>query len=181
MVRLVPIFAVLAIATGCKSMGGFASGLGHAASGLGHVASGIGRATSGLGHVASGLGKVAHVASGAGKIVVAAGKITGATLAHAAPAVAKTTVAVARATSNVAPIVETVAEAALTSPMPMDPYVEEGDATEHVTPLDGPLIDDHDPCNRCPDDLSCDQCIGFNDVVCRYTPPGAHTRCESSN
>jgi hypothetical protein len=42
----------------------------------------------------------------------------------------------------------------------------------------GPLIDDHDPCNTCPDDLLCGQC-SFSGHVCAFAPAGAHARCAT--
>ena len=174
--RLAPVVLALSfLVTGCKGMGGLASGLGHVAGGMAKVASGVGHIASGVGKVAgpalSGVGKVA---ASTGRVVATVGRVTGSTLARATPAIVRTTATVARATL---PIAEDIAEAAALSstPDPDDPTEQ----PEH-TPVDGPLIDNHDPCNSCPDDLSCDQCLGRGDVACRWTPPGAYTRCESS-
>jgi hypothetical protein len=42
----------------------------------------------------------------------------------------------------------------------------------------GPLIDDHDPCNACPDTLLCGQC-SFDGHTCEFAPAGAHARCAT--
>jgi hypothetical protein len=160
--RLAPIVLILALA-GCKSMGGLASGLGHVASGVGHVAGSMGHA----------MGSVAHVAGGATHALASVGHATGSALAHATPAIA-------RVAQKTLPIAEDIAEAALeTVPTPDDPpeVLDDG----HPVSIGGPLIDNHDSCNQCPDDLGCDQCVGTNGNACRLTSAGAFARCESSN
>jgi hypothetical protein len=169
--------------SGCKSMGGFASGLGHAASGLGHVASGLGHAAGAIGHVAGGATKalagVGHVAAGVGKGVAAVGRVTAGSLARATPALARGAGHVINAAANTLAVAEDVAEAAVMTSQPDPDDPTEVVIEDHSGP-GGPLIDDHDPCGYCPEDLACDQCVGFNDAVCRWTPADAHTRCESS-
>src|SRR5512146_2809242 len=102
--RLAPVLLILAL-TGCKSMGGLASGLGHVASGVGHVAGSMGHA----------MGSVAHVAGGATHALATVGHATGSALAHATPAIV-------RVAQKTLPIAEDIAEAALeTVPTPDDP------------------------------------------------------------
>lgn len=140
MVRLV---VVLALLTGCKSMGHVASGLGHIASATGHVARGFGHVASAVGHVA-------------------------------APA--------ARVAARALPVVENAVEIAAMSQAsyaPPDPYEAPDDPPPAYVSQDGPLLDNHDPCNACPEDVACDQCAGAGGAACRLTPPGAFTRCES--
>ncbi len=124
---------------------------------MSHVASGMGRVASGVGHVASG---AARVASGVGHAV--------------APA--------ARLAQKALPIVEDVVEAAALSGdySPADPFELPADDPPAYVSQAGPLIDNHDPCNACPEDLACDQCLGTGGVACQLTPPDAFTRCESS-
>jgi hypothetical protein len=157
-------------------MGGLASGLGHVAGGMAKVASGVGHVAGSMGHamgsVGHAMGGVAKVAGGAGHVVSTVGRVTSSALVHATPAIA-------RVASKALPIAEDIAEAALTTtPAPDDPpeVLDDG----HPVSVGGPLIDDHDSCNLCPEDLSCDQCVGANDVACRWAPAGAYTRCESA-
>jgi hypothetical protein len=153
----------LAASGGCKSMGGLGSGLGHLASGLGHVASGVGRVAGAVGHVTG--SALAH---------------TGSALARTGPALGRGVGHVAPVLSNVArhalPILETIAEAATLQVDPDDPP----EIVEQTTTEDGPLIDDHDPCGQCAEDLPCEACAGFGNFACRLTPPGAFARCEST-
>ena len=69
-----------------------------------------------------------------------------------------------------------VGEAVLASDPPPDnppkPWVPATDSS-------GPLIDDHDACNRCPDDFACDQCTGAGGAMCEFSPAGAHARCST--
>jgi len=167
--RLASLILAVALVPGCKSMGGLASGLGHVAGGMAKVASGVGHVAGSVGHA---MGGVAKVAGGAGHVVSTVGRATSSALAHATPAIA-------RVASKTLPIAEDIAEAALTTiPAPDDPpeVLDDG----HPVSIGGPLIDDHDSCNQCPEDLSCDQCVGANDVACRWAPAGAYTRCEST-
>lgn len=46
-------------------------------------------------------------------------------------------------------------------------------------PDTSPLIDNHDPCNYCPEDMACGQCLGFDEQTCQYAPAGAYSRCAS--
>ncbi|MEO8840208.1 MAG: hypothetical protein ABI591_14450 [Kofleriaceae bacterium] len=143
---------MLAVVTGCKSMGHIASGLGHASSGLGHVASGLGHMAAPLGHVASG---AAHLAAPAAKIANA-----------------------------VLPIAEDIASGVINNALGGVTFGDDDTMEANADPQDvsmsGPLIDNHDPCNACPDDLPCSACHGVGEQACRWTPPGAFTRCESS-
>ena len=121
---------------------------------LGHVANGLGHVASAAGHVA---GEVGHVAA---PIANAAG--------HAAPVLARTA--------------ETAVEIAALMPhsyTTTDPDETPDDPPPQVSWLGGPLIDNHDPCNACPDDLACGQCEGAGGAVCGWSAPGAFTRCES--
>ena len=171
MARLAPVVLAFALVTGCKGMGGVASGLGHVAGGMAKVASGVGKVAGSFGKAAGGMG---HALGGAAKLAGGLGRATAGTLARATPAIARTGAAVARAAL---PIAENVAEAAaFTTPAPDDPIEP---PEEHVS-IGGPLIDDHDPCNQCPDDLACEMCTGFGDAACRLTPAGAYARCEST-
>jgi hypothetical protein len=166
-----PVVLAFALLAGCKSMGGLASGLGHVAGGMAKVASGVGHVAGSMGHA---MGGVARVASGAGHVVTAVGRVSTSALTHAAPAIA-------RVAQQTLPIAEDIAEAALEStPIPDDPP-EVVDDSGHPVSIGGPLIDNHDSCNQCPEDLSCDQCTGANGAVCRWTPAGAFARCESTN
>jgi hypothetical protein len=153
MVRLVLVLAVL---TGCKSMGNIASGLGHASSGLGHVASGLGHVASDVGHVA------APLASGTARL--------------AGPAV--------KVANKVLPIAEDIASGVIQNALGNLAFGEddttEANANPQYVSMSGPLIDNHDPCNACPDDAPCSACVGAGDQACRWTPPGAFARCESS-
>lgn len=124
--------------------------MGHVASGLGHIASATGHVASGVGHVASAVGHVA------------------------APA--------ARVAAKVLPIVEDAVEIAALSQgsySPADPFETPDDPPPTYVSQSGPLLDNHDPCNACPDDVACDQCEGAGGATCRLTGPGAFTRCES--
>lgn len=117
---------------------------------MGHVASGLGRVANGVGHVANAVG---HVAAPAARIAVKA-----------------------------LPIVEDAVEIAALSQSsysPPDPFEAPDDPTPPYVSLGGPLLDNHDPCNACPEDVACDQCAGAGGAACRLTPPGAFTRCES--
>jgi hypothetical protein len=150
---MVRLALLLALFTGCKSMGHIASGLGHASSGLGHVASGLGHvATAPLGHVASG---VVHLAAPAAKVA-----------------------------NKVLPIAEDIASGVIQNALGNiafgDDATTEGNADPQYVSMAGPLIDNHDPCNTCPDDAPCGACVGAGNQVCRWTPPGAFARCESS-
>lgn len=156
---MVRLALLLALFTGCKSMGHIASGLGHATSGLGHVASSVGRVASGAAHIAAPLGRVASSAS------------------HlAAPA--------ARIANAVLPIVEDVASAVVANAFNNVTFgnddTMEANADPQYVSMSGPLIDNHDPCNACPDDSPCEACVGAGERACRLTPPGAFARCESS-
>jgi hypothetical protein len=76
---------------------------------------------------------------------------------------------------TVLPIAATVAEALTAGavetpdPMPGAPACE----------IQGPLIDNGDPCNRCPEDFACDQCTGIAGAACTFAPAGAFSRCGS--
>ena len=128
--------------------------MGHLGSGLGHIASATSHVASGLGHVASAAGHVAApVARGLGQVA-----------------------------EKALPAAETVLEAAALAPgyyAPADPFETPDDPPAEVVSMSGPLIDNHDPCNACPADRACDQCVGDAGVACRWTPPDAFTRCES--
>jgi hypothetical protein len=126
--------------------------------GLGHVASGLGHVASAAGHVA---GEVGHVAA---PLANAAG--------HAAPVLA-------RAAETAAETAIEIAALAPGSSSSADPFETPDDPPPQVSWLGGPLIDNHDPCNACPDDLACGQCEGAGGTVCRWSAPGAFTRCES--
>lgn len=127
------------------------------------------KSMSGLGHVASGLG---HVASAAGHVAGEVGHI-------AAP--------LAKVASRAAPVVlkaaETAVEIAALAPgyaPPADPDETPDDPPPpQVSWLGGPLIDNHDACNACPEEVACDQCEGAGGTACRWAAPGAFTRCES--
>ena len=147
---MVRLVVLVALLCSCKGMGG----LGHVASGLGHVASAAGHVAGEVGHVA---GEVGHVAA---PLASAAG--------HAAPVLARAA--------------ETAIEIAALAPgsySSADPFEAPDDPPPQVSWLGGPLIDNHDPCNACPDDLACGQCEGAGGAVCRWSAPGAFTRCES--
>ena len=153
---MVRLALLLAVFTGCKSMGHIASGLGHATSGLGHVASGLGHVASGAAHI------TAPLASGASHLAAPAAKI------------AKT----------VLPIAEDIASGVINNALGGvtfgDDDTMEANADPQYVSMSGPLIDNHDPCNACPDDAACGACVGAGDQACRLTPPGAFARCESS-
>ena len=156
---MVRLALLLAVFTGCKSMGHIASGLGHATSGLGHVASGLGHVASGAAHIAAPLG---HVASGVSHLAAPAAKVAKAVL----------------------PIAEDVASAVINNAFGNVVFGQDDTMESTADPtyvsMSGPLIDNHDPCNACPDDSACDACVGAGDHACRLTPPGAFARCESS-
>jgi hypothetical protein len=83
---------------------------------------------------------------------------------------------VAHVARVVLPIAETVGEALLAGdPPPDDPPEPWAPATDSP----GPLIDDHDACNRCPDDFACNQCTGAGGATCEFAPAGAHARCST--
>jgi hypothetical protein len=149
---MVRLALLLAVFTGCKSMGHIASGLGHASSGLGHIA-------SGLGHVAAPLG---HVASGAAHLAAPAAKVANAVLPIAEDIASGV---IQNALGNLAFGTD-------------DPT--EANADPQYVSMSGPLIDNHDPCNTCPIDDPCGACVGAGNHACRLTPPGAFARCESS-
>lgn len=107
--RLAPLVVVLALVTGCKAMGGLASGLGHVAGGIGHVAGGLSRVAGGVGRVAGGVGRV----------VVGVGRVTGTVVG-----------AMARATPVVVDVAEAIALA------PGEPPLE--DLDEPDEPVDDP-------------------------------------------
>ena len=126
------------------------------------------KSMNGLGHVASGLG---HVAAAAGHVAGEVGHL-------AAP--------VARAAGHAAPVLaraaQTAIEIAALAPgyyAPADPDETPDAPPPQVCWLGGPLIDNHDPCNACPEDVACDQCEGAGGAACRWAAPGAFTRCES--
>jgi hypothetical protein len=150
---MVRLALLLALFTGCKSMGHIASGLGHASSGLGHVA-------SGLGHVAS--APLGHMASGAAHIAAPAAKIA----------------------NTVLPIAEDIASGVIQNALGNVVFgnddTMEANADPQYVSMSGPLIDNHDPCNACPDDSPCNACLGAGEQACRLTPAGAFARCESS-
>jgi hypothetical protein len=77
-------------------------------------------------------------------------------------------------------VVRTVGEALLAGALDpdADPPGEVGPPTWEYG---GPLIDNHDPCNRCPEDVACGQCAGAGGKVCSFAPAGAFARCASSN
>jgi X-X-X-Leu-X-X-Gly heptad repeat protein len=154
--RLASFLVVLALVPGCKGMGGLASGLGK-------VAGGIGRA-----------------ANGAGRIVGGVGRVTGSALSHAGPALARgvgrAAPVLGRAAVHVLPVVEDVAEGVALAGRAPDGVIE----PEYTTSSGGPLIDDHDACNYCPDDLPCDACVGDDGGACHLTPGNAYTRCAST-
>jgi hypothetical protein len=112
-----------------------------------------------MGGVASGLG---HVASAASKV--------------AAP-VARASVAVTRATL---PIAANIASGMANASVGGTSFGPDPAPSEPVVSMGGPLIDNHDPCNACPDNLACGACLGNADQVCQWSPAGAYTRCESS-
>jgi hypothetical protein len=64
-------------------------------------------------------------------------------------------------------------DATAPDPDPPEPY-----APARAT--GGPLLDNHDPCNRCPDDFECGQCTGVNGMACTWAPAGAPSRCATS-
>ena len=77
---------------------------------------------------------------------------------------------------TVLPVAATVAEA-LTAGAVETPDPAPGAPAFEIT---GPLIDNGDPCNRCPEDFACDQCTGVAGAACTYAPAGAFSRCASS-
>jgi len=77
------------------------------------------------------------------------------------------------------PVAEAVAEAiAAGGTVDADPPEPPGAPARDTG---GPLIDDHDPCNQCPDDRACGECTGADGAVCTFAPAGAFARCASSN
>lgn len=76
--------------------------------------------------------------------------------------------------------VRTVAEALLAGAL--DPDADPPDEVgPTVCPYGGPLIDNHDPCNQCSQDVECGQCAGAGGKACTFAPAGAFARCASSN
>ena len=123
---------------------------------MGHIASGLGHASSGLGHVAS--APLGHIASSAAHLAAPAAKIA----------------------NTVLPIAEDIASAMINNVTFGDDDTNEANAEPQYVSMSGPLIDNHDPCNACPDDSPCNACLGAGEQACRLTPPGAFARCESS-
>ncbi|HEX4449427.1 MAG TPA: hypothetical protein VH143_01100 [Kofleriaceae bacterium] len=82
--------------------------------------------------------------------------------------------------SPVWPIAKTVAEALLVGAI--DPDAPDPDVNNPAAPAretTGPLLDNHDPCNRCPDDFECGQCTGVTGAACTWAPAGAASRCAT--
>lgn len=127
----------------------------------------------GMGGFASGFGKVA---GGFGKAAAGVGRVTGSALAHATPVIARAAPVVARGAIRALPAIEDVAEGIVLAGMDDAPRPVEDREREEG----GPLIDDHDPCGRCPDDLPCELCAGDGGAACRLTPADSFTRCEST-
>jgi hypothetical protein len=133
-VRLVLGFA-LALAPGCKGMGGFASGLGHVASGLGHVAGGMAKVGGGI----------AKVAAESGRVVLPVARVVGHGVGVAAPIAAHLAV-------DALPIAEDVLEAAAIADgnaqpvVIVDPPADQPDGARLVGPDDPPppALDDDD-------------------------------------
>ena len=123
---------------------------------------------SGLGHVASDMG---HVAGEVSHVTGSVGRVTGETLAHATPVIAR---GAGQVVKHTVPIAEDVLDAAVLTSPDTDPV-----EVQVRSPQDGPLIDNHDPCAQCPEDLDCGSCVGYGDAACILTPAGAYARCES--
>ncbi|HEY1548649.1 MAG TPA: hypothetical protein VGG28_12560, partial [Kofleriaceae bacterium] len=85
--------------------------------------------------------------------------------------------------STAGAVAKTVAEALVVnavnalSPDDPDPDPPSPYAPARETP--GQLLDNHDPCNRCPDDFECGQCTGGNGAACTWAPAGAASRCAT--
>ena len=118
--------------------------------GLAHGLGALGHAASGLGHVARGLG---HVAAATSHVLVPVARVAAHTLPYVADAVV--------ASHNTTVI------------------VDEEEEVEHPAQVGGPLINDGDACNACPDTEACGACGDVNGVACVLTPPGSYARCES--
>jgi hypothetical protein len=119
------------------------------------------KAMGGLGHAASGLG---HLASSVG---------------HASSAVAHLAAPAGKLAEKALPIASDVVSAMLVQPaminiQPDDPP----EANRETVSMAGPLIDNHDACNACPEDVACDQCV-IGDQACRWATAGSFARCES--
>jgi len=123
------------------------------------------------------MGALGHVANGLGHVASAAGHVAG-EVGHVAAPIAN---AAARATPAVLKAAETAVEIAALMPTSYttDPDETPDDQPPPQVSFGGPLIDNHDPCNACPADVACDQCVGAGGATCRWTPPDAFTRCES--
>jgi|HubBroStandDraft_6_1064221.scaffolds.fasta_scaffold196467_2 hypothetical protein len=76
----------------------------------------------------------------------------------------------------VLPVAATVAEALTAGAVEETPDPAPGAPASEMS---GPLIDNGDPCNRCPEDFACDQCAGIDGAACTYAPPGAYSRCAT--
>jgi hypothetical protein len=122
--------------------------------GLGHAASGLGHIASSVGHVA---GDVGHASSALARVAAPAGKLV----------------------QKALPIANDVVSAMLVHPgminiQPDDPPENNGETVS----MAGPLIDNHDACNACPEDIACDQCA-VGGQACRWASAGSFARCES--
>jgi hypothetical protein len=146
-----PLAVVIALAPGCKGMGGFASGLGK-------VAAGAARG-------------VAHAAPAVARGVAKAGPALTRGVARAGGAVARGMV---RGVPAALQIGEGVAEIAVSLP----DIEYRGAIDGSVGALEPPSA--ADPCELCPVDVDCGACAGFAGYACLAAPAAAPSRCASS-
>jgi hypothetical protein len=152
--RLVLLLALLlALAPGCKGMGGVAAGLGKvaagAAKGVAHVAPALIRGVAKAGPaLAKGVAKAGPaLARGVGHV--------GSAVARSAPTLLRVHVAIAEATLRPQIYVGVPVEASIAPSYP-------------------------DPCVVCPFEDDCGACVGYAGYACVASPAGAPGRCESS-
>ena len=102
----------------------------------------------------------------------AVGRASGAVARIAAPA--------ARLAQKALPIANDVVSAMLVHPgmINIQPDDDPPENNGETVSMAGPLIDNHDACNGCPEDLACDQCV-IGDQACRWASAGSFARCES--
>jgi len=137
MLRLALVFALIGVVPGCKSVGGFASGLGRAA---GSVASGVARA-------------VPAVASG----VVHAGATVASGVAHVGPAIGRATLHTLPAVGRAIDIAAAVATSGGDG---------ESEITDETDIPAEPVVAVVDPCEACPITVDCGSCVGYRGYAC---------------